>query len=200
MFIPPIKPEPWYTRRLPSGADATRSTPPGYTTIYPSGDELVYDIDLRLEMEDILAKRGHYVFLRRTQTRRCGCWNEHTREADIDCPYCTGTGWMYKDELHLARRMPVTDPTVAAILEWRMDFGFLGTATYIFWFGHDVNPAPSRRDTILEVRLDPDTGQPVKAYQIEAQWSIGQVHGFRDKGGRVEYWACWVREGSLGKE
>lgn len=200
MYDPPIKPESWFTRRLPSGADAVRSTSPDYTTIYPSGDSLAGEIDLRSEIAGIMQRRGHKVFLRRSQDRRCGCWRPAYREADINCPYCTGTGWMYRDELHLARKMPVTDPTVAAILEWRKQFGLYGSAQFIFWFGHDVNPGPSRRDAILEVKLDPNTGEPTKAYKIEAQWSIGQVQGFRDKGGRIEYWACWVREGSLGKE
>jgi hypothetical protein len=200
MLDPPLKPESWHVQRLPSGADARRSSQADYTTIYPSGDELAGDIDLREEIAGILSRRGHYVFLRRSQDRRCGCWRPTFREADINCPYCTGTGWMYRDELHLARRMPVTDPTVAALLERRRRFGFHGSSQFIFWFGHDVDPGPSRRDTILEVKLDPNTGMPTKGYVIEAQWSIGQVHSFRDKGGRIEYWACWVREGSLGKE
>jgi hypothetical protein len=122
------------------------------------------------------------------------------RESLIDCPYCTGTGWLYSDHLHLARRMPVTDPTVAALLERRKDVGIMGVAQYLFWFGADVDPGPSKRDLILEVTLDEQTGLPVQAVKVEKIWNIGQVHPFRDKFGRIEYWGCWVREGALGKE
>lgn len=200
MYDRPLRSESWHVRRLPSGADAERTSPAPYSTTYPSGDELSGEIDLRSEITSMLEKRGHWVFLRRSQDRRCGCWNDIKREADPECPYCTGTGWLYRDERHKARRMPVTDPTVAALLEGRQDVGLLGTEQFLFWFGPDVYPGPSRRDVILEVKLDPYTGEPTKAYKIEAQWGIGQVQSFRDKGGRLEFWGCWVREGSLGKE
>lgn len=194
------RPRAWDVPRLPSGADTFRTDSPSYRSVYAEGDSLATDIDLREEIAGIMERRGHNVYLRRAQDRRCGCWSEHSREADSTCPYCNGTGWQYRDELHKARKMPVTDPTIAALLERRFEFGFLGTSQHIFWFEHTVSPAPSRRDQILEVTLDEYTGLPRKAINIEAVWSIGQVHSYRDKGGRIEYHACWVREGSLGKE
>ena len=68
----------------------------------------------------------------------------------------------------------------------------------LFWLKHDVKPAT--RDCIMEVTLDPNTGEPVKAYNIETVWNINSTHDYRDKYGRIEYWACWCKMGRLGKE
>lgn len=178
------------TIRPPSAVDARMSL----------GDASNADIDMSAEMATLLKNRGHYVYLRRAHDRRCGCWNEVLRESDIDCPFCTGTGWLYHDELHKARRMLVTDPGVAAMLETRAPVGLVAAATFVFWFGMDVNPGPGKRDLILEVTLSQSTGLPLQAVHIERIWNIGQVYPLRDQGGNIEFWACWVREGGLGKE
>jgi hypothetical protein len=68
----------------------------------------------------------------------------------------------------------------------------------MFWLEKDAKP--SIRDQILEMTLDETTGLPVRAYQIETIWNIGQVQDYRDRGGRIEFWGCWVRKGALGKE
>lgn len=191
----PTNQEPWVVQRPPSPLDSRDgvTTSPGSEL----GD-LHHGVDVREEIGDILDNHGHIVFLRRALDRHCGCWREDTREADLRCPYCTGTGWLYQDERYLTRRMPLTDPVVAALLESRSPVGFLGVAEFLFWFKHDVKP--TKRDVILEVTLDEETGQPVEAINIEKIWSIGQVQDFRDRYGRVEYWGCWVRDGQLGKE
>lgn len=198
MFERPIKPEPWHTTRLPSSVDARRG--PGFRHVYPEGDTLGGGINLRDEIQHILQTRGHYIYLRRAKYRRCGCWNAANREANIDCRYCTGTGWLYKDELRLARKMPLTDPVIASLLERRTPIGLFGVPQFMFWFDHTLVPGPSRRDVILEVTLDQDTGLPKKPVNIEAIWNIGQRQDYRDKGGRIEYWAVWVKSGELGKE
>ena len=177
----------------------SRETDPEFRTVYPEGNSLSGDIDLREEMEKIMERRGHYVYLRRATDRRCACWNETTREADSTCQYCTGTGWYYEDTKYLSRKMPLTDPVVAALLENRSPVGLIGSAQFIFWFGHEVDPAPGRRDSILEVNLSEETGLPIKAIDIEAAWDIGQIQGYRDQYGRIEFWACWVKEKALGK-
>lgn len=200
MIGDPIKPERWNVQRPPSAVDTRQTNDDGFRQLYREGPDWAGDINLREEIAGILRLRGRYVFLRRTQYRRCGCWNEATRESNQDCPYCTGTGWQYKDELHLARLAPVTRPAVAAELEDQTPVGLIGVGDYIFWFGHDVEPGPSKRDLIIEVTTDEATRLPVKAYNIEKVWNIGQVHAFRDRNGRIEYWACWVKEGATGKE
>lgn len=195
-MVRPSESESWHVTRPVSSVDARR-TSLGFRTVYPEGDSLGAEIDLRQEIATILENRGHYVYLRRATDRRCSCFQNG--EAQIDCPYCTGTGWYYEDTLYKARKMPLTDPVVAALLEQRSPIGLIGSAQFVFWFGHEVDPAPSRRDSILEVRLNETTGLPIRAVDIEARWEIGQIQGYRDQGGRIEFWACWVREGALGK-
>lgn len=194
----PLRTEPWHVQRPPSPLDG-RSSEPESRSIRPE-QGLAGDIDLREEIQAIMATRGHWVFLRRTQDRRCGCWNDTLRESKQDCPHCTGTGWLYRDERHLSRKMPLTDPMVAATLEAREPVGLIGAAQFVFWFGPDVYPGPSKRDQILEVTTGRDDGEIVEVPTIELVWNIGQVQGYRDKFGRLEFWACWVKEGAIGKE
>lgn len=197
MLEDPVRRERWHVVRPPSAVDTRSDVNP--RSPYPEGQDWVGDIDLRAEITNIMHLRGHYVYLRRTQYRRCGCWNEVTRESKQDCPYCTGTGWQYKDELHLARKAPITRPVMAAI-EVLEPIGILNAGQYIFWFTHELEPGPSKRDLILEVTLDEATRMPVRAVNIEKVWNIGLVHPFRDRLGRIEYWAAWVNEGASGKE
>jgi hypothetical protein len=172
----------------------------GYQSIYPEGDSLAADIDLRAQIVELLQNRGHYVFHRKAKDRRCGCFNDVIREAKIDCPYCTGTGWLYADQKRKARKMPITDPVVAALLERSTAIGKVAISQFVFFLEHDPDWAPSLRDLILEVTLNEETGEPVKPYNIETTWDIGQVYDARDKHGRVEFWTVWVRRGALGKE
>ena len=188
MFDTPARAKPWHVRRPPTAVDA-RTTP-----VSRVGAAI---IDLRLEMDKILMDHGHLVYLRRAMSRRCGCYNEVTKESVQTCPQCTGTGWLYQDELHLTRRMPITDPVVAALMEQRSPVGLVGVDQSVFWFKYDVNPGI--RDVILEITLG-DDGQPTLPVQIEAIWNIGQLYDARDRNGRVEFWACWVRRGAMGKE
>jgi hypothetical protein len=192
----PIKREAWFVQRRPSAVDARNGT--GHRSVYPESGDLSSDIDLRTEIQSLLANRGHNVFLRKATDRRCSCWNTTMREAEIDCPFCTGTGWFYEDHLYKARKMPLTDPVVAGTLELRIPIGLAGVSQFIFWLEHTA--VPGIRDIILEVTLDPDTGMPTEPYNIEAIWNIGQIQDYRDKYGRIEFWGCWVRRGALGKE
>jgi hypothetical protein len=166
--------------------------------VYLGGGPLNGEIDLRAEFEQILELRGHYVYLRRAKDRRCGCWNDEFREAKQDCEFCTGTGWAYSDHLVLARRMPIADPGVmSAMGERRSPIGLFNVDPVLFWLKYDKKP--NIRDLILEVTLG-DDGMPTVPVNVERIWNISRAHDYRDQYGRIEYWACWVKAGKLGKE
>ena len=188
--------KPWHVTRPASVFDTKAGQ--SFQSINPEGSQLPDMIDIREEIGEVLQNRGHNVFVRRADDRRCGCWNEVTRESQIDCPHCTGTGWLYSDFLYKARKMSLTDPVVGALLQRRRAIGLTGVPQFIFWLEKDAKP--SIRDQILEVTLDEDTGLPIRAYNIETIWNIGLIQDFRDKNGRIEFWGCWVRKGALGKE
>ena len=82
--------QPWHVTR-PASVFDTRGNDE-FSAVSPEGSAIPGDIDLRSVFADIMANRGHNVFLRRASDRRCGCWNKVLREAQIDCKYCTGTG------------------------------------------------------------------------------------------------------------
>jgi hypothetical protein len=188
--------QPWHVTR-PTSVFDTKSNEE-FNAVSPERSTIPGDIDLRVVFADLMANRGHNVFLRRAGDRRCGCWNTVLREAHIDCKFCTGTGWLYSDHLYKARKMPITDAVVAALLQSRIAIGLSGVPQFLWWLPYDAKP--TLRDVILEVTLDEGTGLPKKPYKIESIWNIGQVQDYRDQGGRIEFWGCWVRKGGLGKE
>jgi len=153
-------------------------------------------IDLRDQMYDMLEKHGHYVFLRQSTGRRCSCWDEAAQEADPNCSYCTGEGWLYEDVKVLGRKTFVTDPMTAAFLNKLTPLGRVSVSDQVFWIKYDKNP--DRLDKILEVSLD-SRGEVEKPYRIEIAWEINWAQDFRDKWGRVEFWACWVHNTGLTK-
>jgi len=154
-------------------------------------------IDLRAEFAGLLDKHGHYVFLRSSTGRHCSCWDSATREADPNCPWCTGEGWLYADTKVLARKTFVTDPMTAAFLNKLTPQGRVSISDQIIWVKYDKKP--TKLDKIVEVSLDAGTGDPEKPYRIEIVWEINWVQDYRDKFGRVEFWGCWVHNTGLTK-
>lgn len=154
-------------------------------------------IDLRNEMTDMLNRHGHKVFLRRASDQRCPSWREDRREPHPEsCPYCWN-GWMYQDELVLTYRRPALGLVAEGLVDTiRAPFGQITARQTIFYFTHDV--APSVRDAIIYVTLD-GTQEPIQPFNIERIWQIEMTEDFRDRLGRIEYWAVMAEQRSIGK-
>lgn len=180
--------------RPPSAVDQFTST--ARTDHWPAYDVSDGTIDLRAEMADLLDKHGHYAFLRRSTGRRCACWNTATLEADPNCSHCTGEGWAYEDVKVLCRKTFLTDPMTAAFLNKLTPLGRVSVSDQIFWMKYDKKP--TRLDKIVEVSLDDDM-EPEKPYRIEIIWEINWSQDYRDKWGRVEFWACWCHNTGMTK-
>lgn len=145
-------------------------------------------IDLRTELADMLDKHGHYAYLRRSTGRRCHCWDVNVREANPDCPHCTGEGWEYEDVKVLIRKSLITEKTSAAWLQKATPIGQFAVGDQIIWLQYDQKP--TRADKIIEVSLGED-GEPTLAKKIEITWEINWCQDYRDKYGRVEFWGCF---------
>jgi len=180
--------------RPPSSVDTWTNSDP--ITNWPGIDISDGSIDLRTEMASLLNDHGHYVYLRTSTGQHCSCVDEHTGEADPDCPFCTGEGWHYEDHKVLARKTILTDPMTAAFLNKVAPQGRVSVSDQVFWVKYDKKP--SRLDKILEVSLDTD-GEPEVPRRIEIMWEINWSQDFRDKWGRVEFWGCWVHNTGLTK-
>lgn len=153
-------------------------------------------IDLRAAMADMLEKHGHYAYLRTSSGRRCACWNENTRESDPDCPHCTAEGWEYDDSLILIRKQFVTDPMTAAFLQKSSPVGLFSVSDQVIWMKYDKKP--NRMDKVIEITLGSD-GMPTVARKIEVIWEIDWAQDYRDKWGRVEFWAVAVHNSGVTK-
>ena len=163
------------------------------------------EINLRKHMKSILEgddyepRRGHWVLLRRMDTtQKCSCWNQKGdgKDANINddgkynepklrCPICHGEGWVYHDELHLARRVLISPEVGMANATTMTDIGWMTVNYIVFYFMYYVSP--KQGDKIIEVVLD-DAGTPVIPMQYIERYKISVAEPYRDINGRVEYW------------
>jgi hypothetical protein len=167
------------------------------------------EIDLRQEMNNLLEgtefcpRRGHWVILRRADKRqKCSCWNKVASgdnryrddkrkydEAEENCPYCSGDGWIYSDELYLARRRLVA-PDIGLTREEEMaPVGIMNVQSIMYYFQYYVNP--KKEDRIIEIQLDDDQ-QPVRPIVHTEVFKVNVAESLRDINGRIEYWRCAV--------
>jgi hypothetical protein len=164
------------------------------------------EIDLRAEMKLMLEgneyypRRGHWVLLRRMDTRqRCFCWNQKPEgddkynedkgkynEPKLRCPICNGEGWVYEDELHLMRRRLVSPAIGLAESEHMADIGWMNINYIVFYTQWFVNP--DKGDKIIEIELNDDDATPVRPYVRKEMYRIAVAEPFRDQLGRIEYW------------
>jgi hypothetical protein len=174
--------------------------------IFPfSSSRVNTEIDLRAEMQIMLEgneywpRRGHWVLLRRMdQKQKCYCWNEqavgtigliddHRKydEPQLRCPTCHGEGWIYKEELHLARRRLVSPEIGLAAEKTLSEIGWMAVNYIVFYFQYYVNP--TKEDIIYEIELDVD-GEPVRPIVYKERYLTSVCEPFRDENGRIEFW------------
>ena len=120
-------------------------------------------MDLRFELDQILAQYGQICLLVRTDTRtRCSCWNEKKQESDRNCPICFGLSWVPIVEKHTVRNMEV------GLTQQMAGFGELDVKLPTYWFRY--NAVIQKQNLIVEVDWSP-TGKPVynggPIYQVQ---------------------------------
>jgi len=166
---------------------------------FPWGSVTLLDgeLDVRANVNTMLDQRGHGVFVRKrvSPARRCSCWQNNQYDEPRGCSRCDGYGWVYEDYEYKSRRRPAFGtygfaPKIAAPM------GNIIEGDNIFYFKY--NNVISEAYRILEVTID-DTGAAEKPYKIERVHDVKVVHAYRDKFGRIEYWAALTRELSVGK-
>jgi hypothetical protein len=183
-------------------AAGTSRFPPNPFAITRIGSE----IDLRAEMKLMLEgneyypRRGHWVLLRRMDKRqRCFCWNEKPigddkfnedkgkyNEPKLRCAVCNGEGYVYEDELQLARRMLVSPAIGLAASETMSDIGWMNINYIVFYMQYFVNP--EKGDKIIEIDLNADDATPIRPYVKKEMYRIAVAEPFRDQQGRIEFW------------
>ena len=172
------------------------------------------EVDLRQEFKKLIdgngcePQRGHWILLRRMETRqRCSCWNRQGEgdtkykydkrkydEPNKDCSICGGEGWLYNEELHNVRSRISTPPPGQGGIEQQTDFAIMNVPYIIYYFKYYVNP--TELDRIIEIDND-ENGRPIKPYVKTKAYNITLAEPLRDLSGRIEYWRCSAKKEEL---
>lgn len=145
-------------------------------------------IDLRKEFKDTIKKHGHWFVLRQAVPgRKCACVNPQTKDALTDCGRCLGTGYAFVDRFTKGRKSRQVRITQTLGAETRTAIMQMSPTDNIFYLQHNFKP--TSLDYILEVALDPITGNPERPYRVLSVHDISDVREQRDKLGRIEYYA-----------
>ena len=149
-------------------------------------------IDLREEFAQILTDHGYNIFLRRRLDQFCPYYDLSLKQCTKRmCEFCSGTGFVYQDYLLKTYRKLGFNLEAGPDRELWAPIGLLGPHRNVFYFEYDVKPLLT--DRIIEVTLNED-GEPVLAYNIEKVFDITSVHAYREKKGRIEYYAAIADE------
>jgi len=162
------------------------------------------DVDIRKEIKDLLEgttfspQRGHWILLRRTDlAQKCDCLKMSMRSGkyrsvpDPSCKICGGMGYLYDDELHLARKVVVSP---ASVEEQLTDVGILQVPIVTYYMQYYVHP--QEKDEIIEIKLTPE-GDVIRPFERLDYFSIEISEPLMDVGGRIEYYRCSVKKKDL---
>lgn len=148
-------------------------------------------LNLRQEIEKMIEETGHYVLLQRTSRKiRCSCWNEKNQEADPNCVYCLGKGWVSRIERHKVRRQTAVNVISLPNNIQQTPIGQLSTDTRLFFFKHDT--MPKKGDIIMEVGWK---GQ--RPTHLIAAHEISHADDMREQRGRIEFFQVTTKEKSI---
>lgn len=161
------------------------------------GAEDQFEISVHDEIHELIADHGREVYLRKRTNQKCRCADSITGEAKIDCPTCSGLGYVYLDYKVLAFKYLNTIPPSGAYRKMQATFGVMGTDETIFYIEH-LGIYPSIHDCIIEVITDTD-GTVSAPPLIERIHSINQIDDLRENHGQVAYWSLRCRRLDTGK-
>jgi hypothetical protein len=155
-------------------------------------------IDARQEATDFLTKHGHELFVRRPTEQKCSCADTTGafREFDVRCPTCSGFGYVYHDTKVRSYNRPAFGTfgfTGGAV---QTSLGDVHAGDLVFYMPYDEPAVVGHH--LVEVTTD-DDGLATQPYIIERLYEIKIAHAFRDRRGRIEYWATLARELTLSK-
>jgi hypothetical protein len=173
------------------GASVTDRVP-----LYPS---VGHGLDLRKWFDDMLARFGHYVILRRYDTTTHSVyWNTLTKEA------VGGPAWEYTDYVIRSRKVIMTSAGTLSALEMPAPPG-LFTVEYVTYYlkWNSVLPGITANDEIYEFvtpTSNIETGSVPKADVVECntKYNIIETVDMLGDAGRNEYYKCICKQDVVG--
>ena len=171
---------------------------------YPSASSAGSEIDLRLEFDILLygdaknISHGRPILLRNMRRdadgypTKCVCFSvSNTVEADPDCSYCLGEGYLWNEKWILTYTMFLDAGGSAARKYVHMVPGLERTDYKVFFLRY--NTTVKYEDKLVEVLLDVE-GNPVIPYKRTAIYKPHTIKDLRSDHGRIEYLALFCRE------
>jgi len=163
------------------------------------------EVKLREEFDDLLfgftsgIRHGHLIVVRNMRRDSegepvvCTCKQELSTDADPDCVYCQGEGFLWDESWHWTYSMYSGSDTGLANRVVRMPYGLMRIDYRVFYVRFDTDIKYG--DKIIEMKLD-DEGSPVVPYIRESIYMPQTIQKYRSDNGRVEYIAVACREDS----
>lgn len=159
--------------------------------------------DLRSEFDNLVLgadgkpRTGYWHIIRHLRREasgkpiKCVCFNELSQDADPQCAYCFGEGYLWDEKWYLGRSQFVgtqgglvnkyrSAPPGEVIADYKM-----------FFFRYNVPILP--RDKIVEVKLDKE-GKVVMPYVRTAIYGAETINELRSDNGRVEFITVYCLE------
>ena len=162
------------------------------------------EVDLRAEFDTLIygdanhIPHGHLVVIRNMRRdsdgypTKCVCFEaNNTTEADPDCSYCLGEGYLWDEEWAIAYSMHLDSGSQAAKKYVHMIPGLERTDYTVFFIRYDNSIR--YEDKIVQMRLD-EEGQPVLPYVRDAIYKPHTIKRMRSDYGRIEFIAVFCRE------
>ena len=161
------------------------------------------EIDLREEFDQLIfgdedeLRHGKLVLIRHLRREAngsaidCTCKDKLTREADPDCSYCLGEGYLWDETWYMCRSQFTGADGGLSSRGRYMPPGEIRVDFKIFYFRYDT---PIRYgDKIVEVLLD-EEGEVVVPYIRESIYKPQTIDRLRSDNGRTEFITCYCRE------
>lgn len=148
--------------------------------------------DLRKELKLLVDNVGfRWVGLRSVDhSTRCDCKSEYPGFNIASCTRCMGTGFVFTDYLVKAYSwMGVFG------VQFESEIGRISTQGKNCVLEHD-RPV-NKRDYILELDLDNNTGRPIMPFRVLKYFEVQDSSAMLGDGARVEFWRCTLEERSI---
>lgn len=161
------------------------------------GYEDAEEISIKDEIRALIARHGREAYLRKRTDQKCRCMDPITEEADVDCPTCSGLGYVYLDHKIKFYKHIITRAVAGAYRKDVAPFGVVATDEAVMYIeAPGLNP--SVHDWLVEVRTD-ELGKVDYPAKIERAYDVNDVVDYRENYGQIAYWALRTRSVALGK-
>lgn len=161
------------------------------------GIEGLEEISVKDEVRSLMARHGREAYLRKRTDQKCRCLDPITEEADVDCPTCSGLGFVYLDHKIRTFKHIITRQVSGSYRKDVAPFGVIGVDEAVMYV-ETTGINPSIHDWVVEVITD-SLGKVDYPAKIERVYDVNDVVDWRENYGQRAFWGLRCRSVALGK-